>query len=74
MRARVADLEIEVDRYKMPMQAVHDLYADLMGDMRKRHDARATELLEANNREVERRRQAERVGLAIARLDNPTEN
>ena len=34
-------------------------YATKIVEMANKHDARVTELLEANNREVERRRQAE---------------
>lgn len=42
--------------------------ADLIDEMRGEHDRRVTELLEANNREVERRRTAER---EVARLSLP---
>ena len=38
---------------------VHDYYAKVFLEMKAKHDARVTELLDANNAEVERRRAAE---------------
>ena len=52
LRARVAELDGFI-------KASDEIYAAQVEDMRRQHDARVTELLEADNREVERRRRAE---------------
>lgn len=59
LKARVEELEaISAEIYSAKCSDT-EAYVGRIRELQRQHDARATELLEANNREVERRRRAE---------------
>lgn len=72
LRARVKELEEDLSRTPIIWRSMYAeavvKYQKQFADHQAKHDARVTELLEANNREVERRRRAE-----AALRDHPNE-